>query len=62
MVLSSSEEFAGVRRDADQMKVAEAIGKNPIVVISGKGGCGKTTTVSATLNYAKRLRKEEFLR
>ncbi|XP_064629473.1 DNA helicase B-like [Lineus longissimus] len=55
-----SEEFEGVRRDPDQMKVAEAIGKHPIVVISGKGGCGKTTTVSATLNYAKRLKSEEF--
>ena len=38
------------------------IGANPVVVISGKGGCGKTTVVSAVFQYAERLIALEIIK
>ncbi|KAK1169257.1 DNA helicase B-like [Acipenser oxyrinchus oxyrinchus] len=35
--------------DEEQRKAVEMICENPITLISGKGGCGKTTVVSQTL-------------
>ncbi|XP_041112156.1 DNA helicase B-like [Polyodon spathula] len=35
--------------DEEQQKAVEMICHNPITLISGKGGCGKTTVVSQTL-------------
>ncbi|KAK6488339.1 DNA helicase B-like [Huso huso] len=35
--------------DKQQLKAVEMICENPITLISGKGGCGKTTVVSQTL-------------
>ncbi|MGH0156858.1 UNVERIFIED_CONTAM: hypothetical protein FKN15_033544 [Acipenser sinensis] len=35
--------------DEEQLKAVEMICENPITLISGKGGCGKTTVVSQTL-------------
>lgn len=36
--------------DADQMKATEYIKNYPVVVISGKGGCGKTTVVTKVIS------------
>jgi len=47
-----SEIFAKVRQDPDQLKAAELIARQPVVVMSGKGGCGKTEVVSAVVSYA----------
>jgi len=47
-----SELFAKVRQDVDQLRAAELIARQPVVVMSGKGGCGKTEVVSAVVSYA----------
>jgi len=47
-----SELFAKVRDDTDQLRAAELIACHPVVVLSGKGGCGKTEVVSAVISYA----------
>ncbi|KAF7647737.1 hypothetical protein LDENG_00167510 [Lucifuga dentata] len=38
--------------DPDQVRAAEMICANPVTVISGKGGCGKTTVVSELFSTA----------
>ncbi|CAM4474709.1 DNA helicase B isoform X1 [Caretta caretta] len=44
--------------DPDQMKAVEMICSNPVTIISGKGGCGKTTVVSCLFQYLKQVEKE----
>ncbi len=39
-----------VRKDPDQLKAAQMVSKNPITIISGRGGTGKTEVVVAVLN------------
>ena len=51
-VSACSELFEKVRKDADQLRAAELIASQPVVVLSGKGGCGKTEVVSAVISYA----------
>jgi len=46
-----SELFEKVRCDADQLRAAKLIASQPVVVMSGKGGCGKTEVVSAVVLY-----------
>ncbi|KAL2087333.1 hypothetical protein ACEWY4_016161 [Coilia grayii] len=41
-----------VELDPDQVRAAEMICANPVTVISGKGGCGKTTVVSLVFKAA----------
>ncbi|KAK1166761.1 DNA helicase B isoform X1 [Acipenser oxyrinchus oxyrinchus] len=49
-----------VELDPDQVKAAEMMCANPVTVISGKGGCGKTTVVSLIFQAAARsLRRQE---
>lgn len=49
-----------VELDPDQVKAAEMMCANPVTVISGKGGCGKTTVVSLIFQAAvKSLHREE---
>ncbi|XP_039625666.1 DNA helicase B [Polypterus senegalus] len=47
--------------DPDQVKAAEMMCANPVTVISGKGGCGKTTVVSLIFQEAAKneLNNEE---
>ncbi|KAM4675532.1 DNA helicase B [Discoglossus pictus] len=45
--------------DADQLKAAKMICANPVTVISGKGGCGKTTVVSLVFKHLMKKEKEE---
>ncbi|XP_060067497.1 DNA helicase B-like [Ylistrum balloti] len=42
--------FVNICTDKDQMKAAEFIKNYPVVVISGKGGCGKTTVVTKVMS------------
>ncbi|XP_028811274.1 DNA helicase B isoform X3 [Denticeps clupeoides] len=42
----------GVELDPDQVRAAEMICANPVTVISGKGGCGKTMVVSEVFRAA----------
>ncbi|NXR11916.1 HELB helicase, partial [Semnornis frantzii] len=44
--------------DLDQVTAMEKICSNPVTVISGKGGCGKSTIVSCLFNHLKQLEKE----
>lgn len=48
-----SEEFERVRGDKEQLEAAKMLLKYPIVVISGKGGCGKTTVVTKVMSLQK---------
>ncbi|XP_058629436.1 DNA helicase B-like isoform X2 [Onychostoma macrolepis] len=41
-----------IELDEDQVRAAKMICTNPVTVISGKGGCGKTTVVSLVLKAA----------
>jgi len=34
------------------VRAAELIANQPVVVLSGKGGCGKTEVVAAVVSYA----------
>ncbi|XP_067420182.1 DNA helicase B isoform X2 [Emydura macquarii macquarii] len=44
--------------DPDQVKAVEMICSNPVTIISGKGGCGKTTVVSYLFQYLKQVERE----
>ncbi|XP_015266010.1 PREDICTED: DNA helicase B [Gekko japonicus] len=48
--------------DPDQENAVELICSNPVTVMSGKGGCGKTTVVSYLFSYLKRMEFEEVRR
>ncbi|XP_055793255.1 DNA helicase B isoform X2 [Salvelinus fontinalis] len=48
--------------DPDQVRAAEMICSNPVTVISGKGGCGKTTVVSLVFKAAMQQSPEEEVR
>jgi len=53
--------FAKVRQDADQLRAAQLIARQPVVVMSGKGGCGKTEVVSAVVSYViTKVTAEEY--
>ncbi|XP_001336777.3 DNA helicase B isoform X1 [Danio rerio] len=41
-----------IELDCDQVRAAEMMCANPVTVISGKGGCGKTTVVSLVFKAA----------
>ncbi|XP_075065584.1 DNA helicase B [Mixophyes fleayi] len=43
---SASEPTYSTKLDVDQQKAVKMILSNPVTIISGKGGCGKTTVVS----------------
>nr|XP_060633488.1 DNA helicase B isoform X1 [Anolis sagrei ordinatus] len=45
--------------DPDQGKAIELICSNPVTVISGKGGCGKTTVVSHLFRFLMKKENEE---
>ncbi|XP_076861161.1 DNA helicase B isoform X2 [Brachyhypopomus gauderio] len=49
--------------DPDQVRAAEMMCANPVVVISGKGGCGKTAVVScvfkAAMDHLKKTKEAE---
>ncbi|XP_062338717.1 DNA helicase B [Osmerus eperlanus] len=50
---------AAVELDADQVRAAEMICANPVTIISGKGGCGKTTVVSLVFKAAMQQQSHE---
>ncbi|XP_076076993.1 DNA helicase B-like isoform X1 [Mytilus galloprovincialis] len=54
-----SEEFERVRGDKEQLEAAKMLLKYPIVVISGKGGCGKTTVVTKVMSLQKEKEKDK---
>lgn len=45
-----SDKFDGIRSDPDQLRAAKLLTQLPVVVISGKGGCGKTTVVTKVMS------------
>lgn len=45
--------------DRDQVAALEMICSNPVTVISGKGGCGKTTIVSRLFKHIEQLEERE---
>ncbi|KGL95576.1 DNA helicase B, partial [Charadrius vociferus] len=44
--------------DLDQVIALEKICSNPVTIISGKGGCGKSTIVSCLFRHLKQMEKE----
>ena len=50
-----SAEFERVRSDPNQLRAAKKIVSNPITLISGRGGTGKTEVVTSVLNAAEKL-------
>ncbi|XP_017371337.1 DNA helicase B [Cebus imitator] len=48
-----------VQLDQDQLAALEMICSNPVTVISGKGGCGKTTIVSHLFKHIEQLEERE---
>uniref|UniRef100_A0A663MQQ9 DNA helicase B n=1 Tax=Athene cunicularia TaxID=194338 RepID=A0A663MQQ9_ATHCN len=44
--------------DLDQVTAMEKICSNPVTIISGKGGCGKSTIVSCLFRHLKQIEKE----
>ncbi|KFQ54186.1 DNA helicase B, partial [Nestor notabilis] len=44
--------------DLDQVNALEKICSNPVTIISGKGGCGKSTIVSCLFRHLKQMEKE----
>ncbi|KAM6154223.1 DNA helicase B [Erethizon dorsatum] len=52
-------EMNEVQLDRDQVAALEMICWNAVTVISGKGGCGKTTIVSHLFKYMGRLEERE---
>ncbi|KFV70739.1 DNA helicase B, partial [Dryobates pubescens] len=44
--------------DLDQLTAVKKICANPVTVISGKGGCGKSTIVSCLFRHMKQMEKE----
>ncbi|KAK4832160.1 hypothetical protein QYF61_020940 [Mycteria americana] len=44
--------------DLDQVIAMEKICSNPVTIISGKGGCGKSTIVSCLFHHLKQMEKE----
>ncbi|NWY02642.1 HELB helicase, partial [Nothoprocta ornata] len=44
--------------DLDQVTAMEKICANPVTIISGKGGCGKSTIVSYLFRHLKQMEKE----
>ncbi|NXJ59352.1 HELB helicase, partial [Rostratula benghalensis] len=44
--------------DLDQVIAVEKICSNPVTIISGKGGCGKSTIVSCLFRHLKQTEKE----
>ncbi|XP_035112070.3 DNA helicase B isoform X1 [Callithrix jacchus] len=52
-------EISEVQLDQDQVAALEMICSNPVTVISGKGGCGKTTIVSHLFKHIEQLEERE---
>ncbi|KAM4748858.1 DNA helicase B [Rhinophrynus dorsalis] len=46
--------------DEDQLVAAKMICSNPVTIISGKGGCGKTTVVSLVFRHLMKMETEEI--
>lgn len=44
--------------DLDQVIAVQRICSNPVTIISGKGGCGKSTIVSCLFRHLKQMEKE----
>ena len=55
-LVSFSTDFEEIRMDKDQWLAAHLICNSPVTVLSGKGGCGKTTVVTKTLEHICKLR------
>lgn len=57
-VASTSGTQSKAEVDLDQVIAIEKICSNPVTIISGKGGCGKSTIVSSLFRHLKQIEKE----
>ncbi|NXS62298.1 HELB helicase, partial [Brachypteracias leptosomus] len=57
-VESVSDTQSKVEVDLDQVTAMEKICSNAVTIISGKGGCGKSTIVSCLFRHLKQMEKE----
>ncbi|OXB75735.1 UNVERIFIED_CONTAM: hypothetical protein H355_012659, partial [Colinus virginianus] len=56
--VSTSHTQSKAEVDLDQVIAIEKICSNPVTIISGKGGCGKSTIVSCLFRHLKQIEKE----
>ncbi len=59
IIVNVRECFERVRDDEDQKLAAEKIANFPVVVVSGRGGTGKTEVVTSVLEEIEELAKKE---
>ncbi|NWX17467.1 HELB helicase, partial [Aegotheles bennettii] len=57
-VVSTSDTQSKAEVDLDQVTAMEKICSNPVTIISGKGGCGKSTIVSCLFRHLKQMEEE----
>ncbi|NWQ75739.1 HELB helicase, partial [Columbina picui] len=55
---SASDSQSKAKVDLDQVTAVKRICSNPVTIISGKGGCGKSTIVSCLFQHLKQMEKE----
>ena len=46
-----SPDLSRLRGDADQWQAAQKVAASPVCIMSGKGGCGKTTVVTQLIQH-----------
>nr|DBA31094.1 TPA: hypothetical protein GDO54_007002 [Pyxicephalus adspersus] len=56
----ATEENPSTKLDAEQRRAARMILANPVTIISGKGGCGKTTVVSLVFKAVMQQEQDEI--
>lgn len=56
---TNNKEISEAELDPDQENAIALICSNPVTVISGKGGCGKTSVVTSLFQYLDQMEEEE---
>ena len=51
VVMRGSPDLSSLRGDADQWQAVQRVVASPVCIMSGKGGCGKTTVVTQLIQH-----------
>ncbi|XP_005097102.2 uncharacterized protein LOC101855638 [Aplysia californica] len=57
---NSADDFKAMRSDQTQMKALHLMSSLPVTVLSGRGGCGKTTVVTTLLQHLCEMKRREL--